>query len=91
MAAWGLYAEKPVLPEHEPFYLWPQNLDAWNLFMGVQTQWRIGLAGREGLHYPGVEIVMARRRVRRRLRDQRFAEIQAMERAALTAWAAQKQ
>lgn len=89
-AFFGIRTEGPVdAPERLlPFYLFPENLPAWQLFMAVQTQWRGGMA-REGLDYPGVHAVIDQRRSWRLRRRQRFAEIQVMERASLDAWAEQ--
>lgn len=70
------------------------------MWRAVQTQWRISVVGAQpagmgvapvvahtGLDYPGVEVVMRRHGVRGRAADQMFALLQAMERAALDAWA----
>lgn len=89
LAFFGLVAEGPVLPRLEPFYLWPENLEAWDLFMAVQTQWRGSGMAREGLDYAGVDIVMGQRRKWRLHRRRRLAEVQVMERACLTVWAEQ--
>lgn len=86
MDFFGLVAEAPVLPAAEPFYLWPENEPAWALFHACATQWRSGMAGREGLDYEGVRIVMAYRRIRPRQRRQRFREVQVMEAIALQEW-----
>lgn len=91
LAVFGLMAEKPVLRQAEVFYLWPENLPAWQLFMACGTQWRAGGAGREGLDYGGVRVVMQMQRVRPRRQSQRFAEVQVMESAALKAWAEQQE
>lgn len=74
----------------EPFHLWRQNVQAWDLFMAVQTQWRIGMGGREGLDYHGVEVVMQRSGIAEPARDRLFADLRVMERAALKAWAEAK-
>ena len=39
----------------EPLYLWPDCLPAWNLFMGLQTQWMAGVEGKTGLNYAGMQ------------------------------------
>lgn len=80
-------AETPILQEMHEFYLWPDNVPAWRLFMACATQWRSGMAGREGFDYTGVQIVMREHRIRPRLRRQRFGELQVMEAAALEGWA----
>ena len=38
----------------EEIDLWPCNLQAWNCWQAVQTQWRVGMAGRTGLDYTAV-------------------------------------
>lgn len=57
----------------------------------IQTQWRIGMQGREGLDYPGVTDYL---RNVARIRPRQFAEVfgalQAMERAALAEWDKQR-
>jgi hypothetical protein len=88
-AFFGLEPEGPVLEEREPFYLWPENLAAWTLFMAVQTQWRSGMGGRDGLDYAGVHIVIDQHRAWRTRRRRIFAGVQIMERACLQAWAEQ--
>lgn len=86
-AFFGLVPDRPALPALEPFYLWPENLEAWNLFQSVQTQWRgIGMA-REGLDYAGVHLVIGERRKWRVRRRQLFTAVRIMEASALLAWA----
>jgi hypothetical protein len=86
-AALGIQPDAPVeLAEQlEPFYLWPQNLDAWRLFMAVQTQWRGGMQ-RDGLDYAGVQLVIGQARAWRKHRRQRLAEVQLMELTCLAEW-----
>lgn len=86
-AHWGLVPDRPVEPEPEAVYLWPQNVPAWDLFMLVQTQWRGTGVGREGLDHAGVELAIDERRAWRTRRRQRRDEIRIMERAALEEWA----
>lgn len=84
-------AQTPVLPSVDVFYLWPENVPAWQLFMACGTQWRTGMAGREGLDYGGLQVVMQMQGVSPRRQSQRFAEVQVMELAALKAWAEQQE
>jgi hypothetical protein len=86
-AFFGLVPDRPVLPALEPCYLWPENLEAWNLFQSVQSQWRGAGMAREGLDYAGVHRVIGQRRAWRLHRRQRFSELQVMEAAALAEWA----
>ncbi len=80
---------EPTAAGDDTFWLWPDCVDVWHIWHRVQTQWRISLAGREGLHYDGV---LSHLRVVERIKPRRlpevFAQLQAMERAALRAWAA---
>ena len=46
-----------MLPEtkEEQFYLWPEHLNAFDLFMRCQTQWRISALGQvTGFYYDSV-------------------------------------
>jgi hypothetical protein len=70
----------------ETIYLWPENVEIWNLYQAVQTQWQHGMAGPTGLNYQAVEIVMRQRRIKRVDQAEVFETIQEMERASLQAW-----
>lgn len=65
--------------------IWPENAGAVSAFSAVGTQWRTGAVGATGLDYPAVFATLDR--IRRDLddagRDDLFADIQVMERAAL--------
>ncbi|SFE88781.1 DUF1799 domain-containing protein [Paracidovorax wautersii] len=41
-------------PADSEVHLWPDNVDAWEHWLQVQTQWRVGFDGRHGLDYAGV-------------------------------------
>ena len=73
-------------PPAEPWHLWPCNVRTWGLWMRLQTQWRTGGMGGQptGLDYAAVWATLERLGVRRR--REVFEHLQAMERAALTAW-----
>jgi len=83
LAAFGLVAEGPLVDRVEPFYLWPECLDALTLFNSVQTQWRIGPMGPVGLDYLGVRASPAFRRLPRARREDVFEEVCVMEAAYL--------
>lgn len=86
LAVWGLCADVPARPAVEPtFHLWPENLSAFAFWRGMQTQWRIGHAGPEGLDYAGVWALLAHT-VPYRQRKQRFADITHMEAGALNGY-----
>jgi hypothetical protein len=68
-------------------WLWPENESVWRHWHRLQTQWRVGLGGREGLDYPGVATYLREVwRVKQRDFAPTFRCIQAMERAALEVW-----
>ena len=74
-------------------YLWPCNVRTYAIWHRIQTQWRRGGTGeRTGLDYSGVEVYL--RCVERIPPNRQWAEIwaglQAMEAAALNAWAQQQ-
>lgn len=72
--------------ERDEVYLWPENVEIWNLFNACGSQWMEGLNGRTGLIYTGVEVVMNMRGVKKSKRPDVFSKIQVMERAMLNAW-----
>ena len=70
----------------EVAWLWPENERTWRLWLQVQTQWRVGLDGKTGLDYAGVQACMELRRIPRRQRPRLFEQLHAMELAALGVW-----
>jgi len=71
-------------------YLWPDNVLAWQCWQGVQTQWRVGMAGATGLDYAGVRAYLDEQDLGTDRREV-FAGIQACEHATLAAWAEQRE
>ncbi len=68
-------------------YLWPCNLATFNVWQGLQTQWREGMGGRTGLDYASVTSYL--RDVCRASGKEQveiFRGLQAMEYAALDEW-----
>jgi hypothetical protein len=84
LAALGLLTRRPD-EGAGVVYLWPSNVAAWSAFMGVQTQWRIGMAGATGLDYAGVRADLLTRMDEAQLREV-WSGIQACERAVLGVW-----
>lgn len=67
--------------------IWPENLHAVQAFSAVSTQWRYsGMGGPSGLDYPAVFATVDRlfRALTVEARDDVFADMQIMERAALS-------
>lgn len=88
LAALGLYAEEALELDEDEFWLWPENEEAFVLWLGLQTQWTVGTQGATGLNYPGVEVCMRLRGIRRpKDRERLFGLIQVMEHACLEEWA----
>lgn len=71
-------------------YLWPCNVPTFGLWQAIQTQWRVGgMGSRTGLDYASMAVYM--REVLRIKPNRRWgriwSELQAMEVAALNAYA----
>jgi hypothetical protein len=84
-AALGLVVSAPLDLEDE-FFLWPENVVAFDLWLGVQTQWNIDSGKRTGLNYPGVQICLNNLVAKKKERPEFFMTLQAMERTALDQW-----
>jgi len=72
-------------------YLWPENVDAWRHWCGVQTQWRTGVQGRTGLDYAAVCAYLALHEPDAERQREHLAGIQAAEWASLQVWADQRE
>lgn len=70
--------------------VYPDNLAAWSLFCGLQTQWSVvagaGGAHYTGLPYPAVESALRLQAVPRKLWADLFADLRVLE----LAWLAEK-
>lgn len=89
LAAFGLAAaiQKPL--QTDIFCLWPCNIVAWQIFMAIQTQWRVGPNGPTGLDYTAVHAVMQIRGIGSKKLALVFDQICRMESATLDVWADQ--
>lgn len=92
LAFFNVTIERDPLPPLPSFYLWPENLDAFRLFLRLSTQWRVGVNGATGLDYLVVRAEIAehvgrscRQPVAQR-RSRMFGLVQAMENGALQGW-----
>jgi len=74
------------------FYIWPKNLNTWQLWQRLQSMWRTGMAGRDGLDWPSVTTWL---RHAERMGAKELATtlhcLRAMEVAALNVWAEQRE
>jgi len=90
MAVLGIYCEEEIVIDDDEFWLWPENEDAFLLWLSIQTQWVMGAAGPAGLNYSGVEACMRMQGVGKKQQRQLFESIWTMECAALEEWASQR-
>lgn len=68
-------------------YLWPCNVDTWQHWHAVQTQWNVGMGGATGLDYAGVRAYLDEQTFEGDARSETFKGICAAEHATLDAWA----
>ena len=65
--------------------VWPENMNVYQLFAFMRTQWRIGMAGATGLDYGPLYRKMDRMDLSPQAYEHLEEDIQAMEFAALAA------
>jgi hypothetical protein len=65
--------------------IWPENVQAYELFCAMDTQWRIGMAGPTGLDYAALPMALRMIGAARVDWQQLMADIRVMESAALQA------
>jgi len=82
LAAAGLTLEDLAA---DPVELWPENVQAYELFCAMDTQWRIGMAGPTGLDYAALPMALRMIGAARADWQQLMADIRVMESAALQA------
>lgn len=63
--------------------VWPDCWPAVRVFIAMDTQWRSGMGGPTGLDYAALPEVWRRLKVPPSERDDLFADLQVLERAAL--------
>lgn len=85
-ALWGDEEPNSPAPTVE---VWPEHEPALRLFIGMRTQWRMGFGGPVGLDYAVLPLVARAVGLRRGMAHKAFADVQAMEAAALE-WMAEK-
>lgn len=62
-----------------PVSVWPENWPAFELFLRVQTQWRVGLAGYTGLDYVALYPLIDRAATTPQHWDQLLDDLRVME------------
>lgn len=68
--------------------IWPDNQHIVQVWLAMQTQWRVGFSGATGLDYAVLPVVMRGVQVPLNERMDIFAGVQVMERTTLKVWAA---
>ena len=71
--------------DNDEFELYPENIEAWQVFNACATQWRIGMAGATGLDYAALESVLRLQRIKTKHHPDVFWRVQRIERGALNA------
>lgn len=69
--------------EDDAFEVWPENWQAVELFTILETQWYVGLGGATGLNYLVALELIDRMKLDQTDADLLFADLRAMEKAAL--------
>ena len=81
--AWG-FSDDEI--DGEPITVWPDNAKSVDLLIAMSTQWRVGgMGAATGLDYSALPEIWRRLKVPPAQRDELFADLQLMERAALKA------
>lgn len=76
----GLTLEEASAP---PVEVWPDNVDAINVFISMATQWRPSFGGVIGLDYAALPAVLDLLEVTKKKRAAVFEDLRVMEDAAL--------
>jgi len=86
LAAFGavLVGARPV----QETLVYPCNIKTVLIFVGLSTQWRVGMNGATGLDYPAIPMVAKTLGIK--LNPKRIRDLQTMERAALNYWSEQR-
>ena len=87
-ARFGLTVEEASSP---PAEVYPDNLATVNVFIAMQTQWRVGMAGATGLDYAALPAVMRCVGVARKDWSHVFDGLRAMEDETLAEWARRRE
>jgi len=87
LAAFGI--DEPA-PDSGEVDLFPENEAPLQVFLSMQTQWRIGMNGATGLDYAALPAVLALCGVKRKRRADVFSALRVMEAEALSIWAEQR-
>lgn len=71
----------------QAYFLWPENVERFNFWLSIQTQWNNLGGGRIlGLRYEGIQAAMELDGIPRKNRPELFALVKQMEQATLNEW-----
>lgn len=94
LAAWGLQSvdeDVDVAPLQNVFYIWPKSVNTWALWQRLQSMWRSGLDGHEGLDWASVANWLCHaERMGPKDVASTLQTLRVMEVAALNVWQAQR-
>lgn len=79
----GRHEAAPGNEDESSTELWPDTQDAFALFSGMLTQWRMGASGPIGMDYGAMPIVERRMGLSPERAEAAFPDLQVMEAAAL--------
>lgn len=77
------------MAKEEEIDVWPECVQAFQFFLRLRTQWRVGMAGATGLDYAAVDVLMRMDDVPAEQASSLFEDIHMMEYEALEAMAEQ--
>jgi hypothetical protein len=84
--AFNIVADEPAKSPH--FEVWEENWEAVEMFLRLQTQWRIGMSGRTGLDYVAARWLFSLYQIEKP--SEMLEDLQVMESAVLEAQAARE-
>jgi hypothetical protein len=91
-AHWGIERDDTqVLPDLEPFFLWPEHVEPYMLFASLRSQFRHGFNGPTGMDYGAVLAHMHAVRIPKRKFDAMYEAVRIMEQGALIGFAELRQ
>jgi len=71
--------------------IWPENWPVLRVFLAMQTQWRMGMAGPTGLDYSALPVVEGRLGLGKKTQRRVFPALQIMEGEALKVFSEKRQ
>jgi hypothetical protein len=82
LEAFGLKRDGPP-PDDASVRVWPENWQAFRLFVALSTQWNVGMGGPTGIRYESIPTVLRLRAVPRGEWSLLFEQLRTMESEAL--------